>query len=62
MHPDAYLTVHRQRDRELTREIELRRAAQDCPGCIVRAGRHLARFAERVRARLTGAGAAAAPA
>ncbi len=62
MHPDIYLTVHQQRDRELARELELRRAAQDCPGCIVRARRHLAELVDRVRVRLTGAGAAAAPA
>lgn len=62
MHPDVYLTVHQQRDRELARELELRRAAQDCPGCIVRTRRRLAEFADRVRARLSGAGATAPPA
>ncbi len=62
MHPDVYLTVHQQRDRELARELELRRSAQDCPGCVVRARRHLAVLADRVRARLAGAGPAAAPA
>lgn len=62
MHPDVYLTVHQQRDRELARELELRRAAQDCPGCVVRARRHLAELADRVRARLAGAGQRAAPA
>lgn len=61
MHPDLYLAVHQQRDRELARELELRRAAQDCPGCILRARRHLAALAERVRARLAGTGPAAAP-
>jgi hypothetical protein len=62
MHPDVYLVVHQQRDRELARELELRRAAQDRPGCIVRARRRLAEFADRVRTRLTGAGPAASPA
>ena len=62
MHPDLYLTVHQQNERELARQLELRRAAQDCPGCIVRARRHLAELVDRVRVRLTGAGAAAAPA
>ncbi|WP_431836534.1 hypothetical protein [Cellulomonas sp. Y8] len=62
MHPDLYLTVHQQNERELGRQLELRRAAQDCPGCIVRARRHLAELVDRVRVRLTGAGAAAAPA
>jgi len=62
MHPDVYLTVHQQRDRELACELELRRAAHDCPGCIVRARRHLAALADRVRARVTGAGQASAAA
>ncbi|NHT17547.1 hypothetical protein [Cellulomonas sp. IC4_254] len=62
MHPDVYLTVHQQRDRELARELELRRAAQDCPGCIVRARRHLAALTDRVRARLAGTRPATAPA
>lgn len=61
MDPDLYLTVHQQRERELVRELELRRAAQDCPGCVVRARRRLAELAERVRARLTGASHAAVP-
>ncbi len=62
MHPDLYLTVHQQNERELARQLELRRAAQDCPGCIVRARRHLAELAVRVRTRLAGTGPAAAPA
>lgn len=62
MHPDLYLTVHQQNEREQARQLELRRAAQDCPGCIVRARRHLAEIVDRVRVRLTGAGAAAGPA
>lgn len=62
MHPDVYLTVHQQRDRELARELELHRAAQDCPGCIVHPRSHLAEVAARVRARLTGSGHAASPA
>jgi len=62
MHPDLYLTVHQQHDRELARELELRRTAQDCPGCIVRARRHLAELADHVRARLAGTGPTAGPA
>ncbi|VTR75420.1 hypothetical protein [Cellulomonas hominis] len=54
MDPEVYLTIHRQDERELTRQLELRRAAQDCPGCVVRARRRLAEIAERVRSRVTG--------
>lgn len=32
MDPEVYLTIHQQHERELARELELRRAAQDCPG------------------------------
>lgn len=62
MDPEVYLTIHQQHERELAWQLELRRAAQDCPGCIVRARRHLAEIVDRVRVRLTGAGAAAGPA
>jgi hypothetical protein len=59
MDPEVYLTIHRQDERELVRQLELRRAAQDCPGCVVRARRFVARIAERVRSRVTGASGAA---
>lgn len=49
MHPDLYLTLHQQHDRELVRDLELRRAAEACPGCIVRAQRRVAAIAARVR-------------
>ncbi|WP_169165475.1 hypothetical protein [Cellulomonas taurus] len=52
MHPDVYLVVHQQREGELARELELHRAAQDCPGCIVHPRRGA--LAGRVRAYLTG--------
>lgn len=58
MDPEVYLTIHQQDERELTRQLELRRAAQDCPGCLVRARRRVAGIAARLRARVTGAGRA----
>lgn len=54
MDPEVYLTIHRQVERELVRQLELRRAAQDCPGCVVRARRFVERMAERVRSRAAG--------
>ncbi|WP_282947899.1 hypothetical protein [Cellulomonas endometrii] len=54
MDPEVYLTIYRQDERELVRQLELRRAAQDFPGCVVRARRRLAAIAERVRSRVTG--------
>ncbi|CAM5784247.1 hypothetical protein [Cellulomonas persica] len=62
MHPDLYVVVQQQRDRELARELELRLAAQECPGCVVRARRRLVGLAQRVRARFAGMTATAAPA
>jgi predicted secreted Zn-dependent protease len=54
MDPELHLTIHRQDERELTRQLELRRAAQDCPGCVVRARGRVAEIAARVRTRVTG--------
>jgi hypothetical protein len=63
MDPEVYLTIHRQHERELVRQLELRRAAQDCPGCVVRARRRLAAIVERVRTRgVPGATPACCPA
>ncbi len=44
MHPDLYLVIHQQNERELTRDLELRRAALACSACIVRATRHASRL------------------
>jgi hypothetical protein len=53
MDPEVYLTIHQQHERELARELELRRAAQDCPGCIVRAAHRVRDAVERLRARVS---------
>lgn len=53
MHPDLYLALHQQNDRERARDLELRRAAEACPGCIVRAQRRLGALVAQVRERLT---------
>jgi hypothetical protein len=52
MHPDVYLATHQQHERELTRQLELRRAAQDCPGCVVRAAHRVRGAVGRIRARV----------
>ena len=59
-HPGTHLVLHRQRERGLAHEVGLHRAAQACPGCVVRARRRLAEIAAAVRARL-GVGAGPAP-
>jgi hypothetical protein len=50
MDPEVYLTIHQQHERELARELELRRAVQDCPGCVVRAAHRVRGAIERLRA------------
>lgn len=52
MDPEVYLTIYRQDERELVRQLELRRAAQDCPGCVVRAVHRLRDAVGRLRARV----------
>ncbi|ADG76256.1 tRNA (guanine-N(1)-)-methyltransferase [Cellulomonas flavigena DSM 20109] len=50
MHPEMHLALHHQRERELAREAELRRAARACAGCVVRARRRSAEMAAAFRA------------